>query len=111
MDTTNYKSKISGEVDSIKNIYKSLSPERVILFWIFISISILFVFSCLVVFNSRFLQTVPTYGGKIKEGIIGTPRFINPVLATSDQDKDLTALVYAGLTKKDSLGHTVFDMA
>lgn len=54
---------------------------------------------------------VPTYGGEIREGVIGTPRFINPVLATGDQDKDLTALVFAGLTKKHTDGVVSLDMA
>jgi peptide/nickel transport system substrate-binding protein len=36
-------------------------------------------------------------GGSFSEGVIGTPRFINPVLATSGPDKDLTEIVYAGL--------------
>jgi peptide/nickel transport system substrate-binding protein len=54
---------------------------------------------------------MPTYGGIVNEGIIGTPRFINPVLATTDQDKDLTSLVYAGITRKDAQGHTILDMA
>ena len=33
-------------------------------------------------------------GGEISEGIIGSPCFINPVLANTDQDKDLSMLVY-----------------
>lgn len=94
----------------IGNLYRSLSPERVILLWVMIILSLGSFFFALVVFNSQFLKIVPTYGGELHEGIVGTPRFINPVLATSEQDKDLTALVYAGITKKDSLGQTVLDM-
>ncbi|MFA6608714.1 MAG: ABC transporter substrate-binding protein [Candidatus Paceibacterota bacterium] len=111
MDISNYISKWNACKTHVNNTYKSLSPERVILFWSLIAISFVLIFSALVVFNNRFLITIPTYGGSIREGIVGTPRFINPVLATSEQDKDLTALVYAGLTKKDELGHTVLDMA
>ncbi len=95
----------------VQTLYKSLSPERVLLFWSLVALSVTLIFSALIVFNNRFLITTPTYGGTVREGIIGTPRFINPVLATSDQDKDLTTLVYAGLTKKDTLGHTELDMA
>ena len=40
---------------------------------------------------------VSARGGSFTEGVIGTPRFINPVLATSDPDKDLAEIVYAGL--------------
>jgi peptide/nickel transport system substrate-binding protein len=40
---------------------------------------------------------VPSYGGSIVEGEVGSPRFINPLLAISDADRDLSTLVYAGL--------------
>lgn len=79
--------------------------------WGLFFISLFFFFSALVIYNNRFLISTPTYGGIIHEGIIGTPRFINPVLAINDQDKDLTTLIYAGLTKNDSVGHVVLDMA
>jgi len=54
---------------------------------------------------------IPTYGGQIVEGIIGTPRFINPLLAISDADRDLTALVYSGLLKATPEGSFVPDLA
>ncbi|MEK9160506.1 MAG: peptide ABC transporter substrate-binding protein [Patescibacteria group bacterium] len=44
-----------------------------------------------------FLVKVPAHGGSLTEGLIGTPRFINPLLALSDADRDLTRLTYAGL--------------
>ncbi len=40
---------------------------------------------------------VPTIGGTFAEGIVGTPRFVNPVLAVTRADKDLTGLIYDGL--------------
>lgn len=40
---------------------------------------------------------VPMRGGTHTEGVVGTPRFINPVLAVSDTDQDLVSLVFAGL--------------
>jgi peptide/nickel transport system substrate-binding protein len=115
MDTTQFTSdftrEIKGAPSRIKELYRSLSPERVILIWVLAFVSIMLLFSALVSFNSRFLVTVPAYGGDITEGIVGTPRFINPVLATNEQDEDLTALVFAGLTKKDASGNAVYDMA
>lgn len=111
MDTLIKNTWLTSQTQKVKKIYKSLSPERVLTLWVFSLLSILFIFSALVVFNKRFLTTVPTYGGSFSEGIIGTPRFINPVLATTDQDRDLTSLVYAGLTKKDVYGESVLDMA
>jgi peptide/nickel transport system substrate-binding protein len=111
MDTSHYTSKVSTWKNRVYALYKSLSPERVIFFWVALAIGITFFFSALIIYNERFLISKPTYGGIVYEGIIGTPRFINPVLATSDQDKDLTALIYAGITKKDFEGRPVLDMA
>jgi peptide/nickel transport system substrate-binding protein len=111
MDTSSIKPRLSLFRLRVHTLYRSLSPERVLLFWFLISLSALLLFAAVVTFNKRFLAVTPNYGGTLHEGIIGTPRFINPVLATSDQDKDLTALVYAGLTKHDALAHTVNDMA
>lgn len=42
----------------------------------------------------------PLPGGTWTEGLIGSPRFINPVLAVSNVDKDLTAVIHAGLLKR-----------
>lgn len=111
MDTNNSTRGLKAIPSTLKALYRTLSPERVIVFWLLISISAILFFSALISFNSRFLTTVPSYGGDITEGIIGTPRFINPVLATSEQDEDLTALVYAGLTKKGVTGANELDMA
>ena len=49
------------------------------------------------------MVTVPAQGGNLTEGVIGAPRFVNPILAVSNADKDLTQLIYAGLltTGKD----------
>ncbi len=54
---------------------------------------------------------VPTRGGSIHEGVIGFPRYINPVLAVTDSDKDISALVYAGLLRETPQGDLVPDLA
>ncbi len=43
------------------------------------------------------LVPVPAYGGTLSEGEVGSPQFINPLLAISDADRDLSTLTYAGL--------------
>lgn len=111
MDTSPYKIKINNTQEKFTSIYRSLSPEKVIIFWTLLVFGIGFFFAALITFNKRFLINVPAYGGNIREGIIGTPRFINPVLATSDQDEDLTTLVFAGLTKKNTADGVILDMA
>ncbi len=52
----------------------------------------------------RILVNVPAYGGTLVEGALGSPRFVNPLLAISDADRDLTSLTYAGLMGLTSEG-------
>lgn len=54
--------------------------------------------------ENRLLVTVPAQGGTVTEGILGSPRFVNPLLALSDADRDLVALTYAGLMGVDGSG-------
>ncbi|VAW33135.1 hypothetical protein MNBD_CPR01-470 [hydrothermal vent metagenome] len=44
-----------------------------------------------------FLVPVPAHGDILTEGEVGSPRFVNPLLAITDADRDVTALTYAGL--------------
>src|SRR3989344_1319923 len=61
--------------------------------------------------SNLYMTDVPAYGGTLTEGIIGTPRFINPVLASSDTDRDLMALTYSGLLRPDNKGRLINDFA
>ncbi len=54
-------------------------------------------FSVLHLMQDSYLIETPRQGGSISEAIVGSPRFVNPVLAISQADKDLTSLIYSGL--------------
>lgn len=54
---------------------------------------------------------VPQQGGELIEGVVGIPRFINPVLAVTRVDKDITALVYDGLLSLGQDGALEFNVA
>lgn len=54
--------------------------------------------------TKQFSFEAPAYGGVLKEGIVGAPRFINPVLAQTDADRDLVSLMYTGLLRYDETG-------
>jgi peptide/nickel transport system substrate-binding protein len=56
-------------------------------------------------------EPVPATGGFLNEGIIGTPRFINPLLAASDADRNLSALIYSGLLRVAADGSLLPDLA
>jgi peptide/nickel transport system substrate-binding protein len=45
------------------------------------------------------------------EAIVGQPAAVNPLLATSQADRDLVALIYSGLTRLDDYGQPIPDLA
>lgn len=54
----------------------------------------------------------PKVGGNYREGIVGQPRYINPVLSsTNDADRDLVQLIYSSLFKYDNQGTLIPDLA
>lgn len=56
-------------------------------------------------------EKVKTTGGSFTEGIVGAPRFINPVLAQTQSDKDLTELVFSRLLYIDSQQNITYLLA
>jgi len=61
--------------------------------------------------NNHYSSVTPIRGGTLTEGVVGTPRFVNPALAITRADQDVTALVYSGLMKIDTNGKLVTDLA
>lgn len=61
--------------------------------------------------NKSFMVSIPAHGGSLSEGIIGTPRFINPILDNSPADQDMVSLVYSGLMRKNNDGTLSADLA
>lgn len=97
--------------DQMRKAIRSFKDGERTLFWFF---TVAFAGSALLMLiqvNNMFLVSVPDRGGELVEGIVGSPRFVNPVLAISDADKDLSALVYAGLMKTHANGTLVPDIA
>lgn len=89
---------------SVRKAIRSFSLAEKTVFYVF---ALLFIFSAVALLwrvNSAFLVEVPTRGGTLSEGIIGNPRFINPVLALSEADKSLSGLVYSGLVRVNAEG-------
>jgi len=75
---------------------------------------------CILILSTGFLSwnvysysttVVPAQGGIITEGIIGSPRFINPILAVSDADHTLSSLIYTGLLKEMPNGKLAYNLA
>ncbi len=97
--------------NEIKIVISSFSKKELVVFFGFVLLLIISTIVILETINKSFMVNVPTSGGSISEGMVGTPRFINPVLAFSDVDDDLVSLVYSGLMRKDSKGDLIPDLA
>jgi len=89
---------------------KSFSATVKFIFGIFVLVIIISAISLALRVNDSFLIPIPAHGGEIREGIVGLPRSINPVLAFTDIDKDLSELVYSGLMKYND-GKLIPDLA
>lgn len=76
---------------------KRFSPGDKVIFWSLAGLVVLASLLGLYALERSLLIEVPTYGGVLSEGEVGSPQFINPLLAISDADRDLSQLVYAGL--------------
>ena len=90
----------SFQIERIKKldeIVGSFSIAERVVFGFFIILLFISSISILVRLNRNLVIEVPASGGELREGLMGFPRFINPLLAISDADRDLTALVYSGL--------------
>ena len=80
--------------------------DRVVFYVLTILVSVTSVMS-LFALEQTLLVKVPTYGGTLNEGEVGNPQFINPLLAISDADRDLSALTYVGLMGLSGSGDLV----
>ena len=104
----------SPEAPSVRNFLvfsRSLPKKLKHIIISTIGLGAIFVTIGVVIASNKFLVTVPTRGGSISEGIIGTPRFVNPLLAISNADKDMVALVYSGLLRSGKLERYQPDLA
>ncbi len=94
-----------------RQLFKVLNRKEKIIFF-----SLLFLFFTSFFFLSAklYLQNTeisPDQGGAYIEGVLGSPRFINPIYApSSDVDRDLTELIYSGLMKYDGNGKIIPDL-
>jgi len=106
--------KITGKLpkkDEINSIFGTFSKKERIIFVILLLTLLISTISILESLNKSLMVSMPLRGGSISEGIIGTPRFINPILANSPADLDLVSLIYSGLMRKNPDGTLALDLA
>lgn len=100
-----------GRLYAFRAAFASFSPFQKKILYVLAVVCGLSVIGLLFSLNERFLVEVPRRGGMLVEGTVGTPRFINPLLAISDTDRDISALVYSGLMRATPAGDLIPDLA
>jgi len=96
----------------LKYLSRFLSPKEKTLVGILTIAVILAVGAIGVRFVSSHMTNTAADGGQYTEASVGGPRFINPILASSnDVDLDISKLVFSGLVRTDSEGNLVPDLA
>lgn len=88
--------------DKIIALLKHFSATEKVIFGALCVVLLVSAIALVTMVNELFLVPVPTQGGQLDEGVVGLPRLVNPVLAFSDTDQDLTALMYSGLMKYEN---------
>lgn len=95
-----------------RQLFKVLDKKEKIIFIIFFLLlfgSVIFLSLNFYFKNTGFR---PAEGGIYIEGVVGHPRFINPIYAAvNDVDRDLTELIFSGLMKYNSKGEIIPDLA
>jgi peptide/nickel transport system substrate-binding protein len=95
----------------IHKVFNALSPLERAIFIVLSGIVVVSTLTVLAELNSMLLTEVPARGGTLKEGVINSPRFINPLLSISDSDRDFTQLIYSGLMRATPEGELVPNLA
>lgn len=78
--------------------------NELLVFLVLLIIALISFFGLIFEVNKKFSYEVPAFGGTLKEGIIGSPRFINPLLAQMDADRNVVSLVFTGLMRYNEEG-------
>lgn len=95
----------------IKEVLSHFSLVEKLLFMFFVSIMTISAIILILNLNEHYKISIPSKGGTLTEGMIGSARFLNPVLSMSEVDRDLSSIIYSGLLKFEANGQIVNDLA
>jgi len=93
-----------------RQFFKVLTKKEKITLLIFFILFLVSFSFILINFYYKNTEIRPALGGFFSEGLIGNPRFINPIYAISDPDRDLVELLFSGLMKYDERAKIVPDL-
>lgn len=77
-----------------------------------LALSVIGLVGLFTVFLTRHIISLPKEGGEYTEGLVGQPKYINPLFASSnDVDADITSLIYTGLFRRAGDAELAPDLA
>ncbi|MFH1894811.1 MAG: ABC transporter substrate-binding protein [Patescibacteria group bacterium] len=92
--------------------FNILTKKEKIFFSVFLTLLLASSISLFTNFYFKNTEIRPAKGGVFSEGVVGQPRFINPIYVSSnDVDRDLMELLFSGIMKYDENGALVYDLA
>lgn len=98
--------------EQLRYLGKFLSPKErriVIICALFLVLNVLFLG---IVFFKKHIVSIPLSGGSYTEGLVGSPKYINPLYASNrDVDIDISSLIFSSLFKYNEKGVLVGDLA
>ena len=102
--------KFPGKLE-INLVFNSFSKKEKRVFLGLLMVLLLSTIAIVQSINTSFMITVPLRGGSVSLGIVGVPRFVNPILANSQADENLVSFIYSGLMRKNDEGALIPDLA
>lgn len=81
----------------LRSLLAKLSPGDTLIAGVLLALLVFIALAGVYQIERQFLVEIPSQGGRLTEGVAGHPRFVNPLLALTDADRDLASLAYAGL--------------
>jgi peptide/nickel transport system substrate-binding protein len=106
-----FEEKRAPRFQRLNNLLREFTPFQRMMLYGFTILLGLSSFVLLAKANNLISVEIPASGGSLIEGAVGTPRFINPLLAASQSDQDLTTLIYSGLLREEKDGTFTPDLA
>jgi len=86
---------------------KSLTKTEKIFLYCAITVFFVSILLFFVYFINKNTISVPVESGAYSEGVVGQPKFINPIINNTDTDRDLSQIIYSDLT--ELLDHYTID--
>ncbi|HXK32206.1 MAG TPA: ABC transporter substrate-binding protein [Candidatus Paceibacterota bacterium] len=93
-----------------RQFFKVFSKREKTVFFVFSFFALVSLLFLSVSFYLAHTEIQPDNGGNYVEGVVGSPRLINPLYPSRDVDRDLIELIYSGLMKYDGESQLATDL-